>query len=480
MLVNLYERLKLSPFATAEEIRAVLDKYEARITKQEQRDQVAQVRRLLLTPANREQYDKRLFEQYPELKKQPATAPAKAKTAPENKPIAPPVKAQRISGKIISDEFRAKLRAHAEHVRKVAPLCNSEETTKQALILPMLDILGFSAFDPSKVRAEYQADFQGVKNGERVDYALFCDDQAVMYIEAKAHNENVGNHAPQLARYFNSSPNISVCAVTNGQEWRFFTDLYHKNIMDETPFLTIDVCELSEADVEQLDAFRFDQFQPDSLRVLAEENVYLTALTAAVSDCLKDVDVDFVRYVAGRANIQKQFTQKFLENIRPLVVKAVENTLSTIVSSGLKQKEPEADIDADIDEIDPKAPIVDPENPRIITTWNERHLFEMVQSILPPDAEIEAKDTERYYSVLVRGKTNRWVCRYYDNRKRPSIVLPIDLSPKDIAHIESSGLEVTGEHIVIYIPENVLRISHLIIESYKFCQDDENFRRQKR
>ena len=80
MLVNLYERLKLSPFATAEEIRAVLDKYEARITKQEQRDQVAQVRRLLLTPANREQYDKRLFEQYPELKKQPATAPAKAKT----------------------------------------------------------------------------------------------------------------------------------------------------------------------------------------------------------------------------------------------------------------------------------------------------------------------------------------------------------------------------------------------------------------
>lgn len=138
--------------------------------------------------------------------------------------------------------------------------------------------------------------------------------------------------------------------------------------MDETPFLTIDVCELSEADVEQLDAFRFDQFQPDSLRVLAEENVYLTALTAAVSDCLKDVDVDFVRYVAGRANIQKQFTQKFLENIRPLVVKAVENTLSTIVSSGLKQKEPEADMDADIDEIDPKAPIVDPENPRIITT----------------------------------------------------------------------------------------------------------------
>ena len=78
--------------------------------------------------------------------------------------------------------FKERLAAHAEHVRKVSSICVNEETTKQALILPLLDILGFSAFDTTKVRAEYQADFIGAKSSERVDYALFCNNQPVMFI----------------------------------------------------------------------------------------------------------------------------------------------------------------------------------------------------------------------------------------------------------------------------------------------------------
>ena len=125
--------------------------------------------------------------------------------------------------------FRERLLAHTEHVKKVGHMCATEETTKQALILPLLDILGFSAFDPSKVRAEYQADFAGIKSGERVDYALFCQNTPVMFIEAKSFNEDVDNHCPQLSRYFNATPDVAICAITNGREWRFFTDLANKN-----------------------------------------------------------------------------------------------------------------------------------------------------------------------------------------------------------------------------------------------------------
>jgi len=71
------------------------------------------------------------------------------------------------------EEFKRRIDAHIEHVRKVADHCNTEETTKQALILPLLDILGFSPYDPTKVKAEYGADFLGAKSTERVDYALF-------------------------------------------------------------------------------------------------------------------------------------------------------------------------------------------------------------------------------------------------------------------------------------------------------------------
>ncbi len=72
------------------------------------------------------------------------------------------------------DNFKVKIKHHVDHVKSAGQHCTTEETTKQALILPFLDILGFSSYDPQKVKAEYGADFPGLKANERVDYALFC------------------------------------------------------------------------------------------------------------------------------------------------------------------------------------------------------------------------------------------------------------------------------------------------------------------
>ena len=379
----------------------------------------------------------------------------------------------------VSAVFKERIASHAEHVKKVAHICTTEETTKQALILPLLDILGFSAFDPNKVRAEYQADFPGAKSGERVDYALFCNGAPVMFIEAKSYTENLSNHCPQLSRYFNATPEIAICAITNGREWRFFTDLTNKNIMDSEPFLTVDVTILNENDVAQLYQFRHDKFQPDALRSLAEESIYLTAFTESITESLKEVDLDFVRYVAGRANIQRQFTQRYLESIRHIVKQAVQNTVSSMVVSGLsapKVQEEAAPVEKEQE--DPTAPIIDPENNKIVTTYAERRLFDLVKSILPDDASIEAKDTESYFSVLVDGKSNRWILRYFDNKQRPSVIFPIELEESDISNIERCGLEVSGNQVIIDTPENLLRVVWLVIDSYRFCCDDENFKRK--
>ena len=87
---------------------------------------------------------------------------------------------------------------HIEHVKKVGEHCSTEETTKQALILPLLEIWGFSPYDPTKVKAEYASDFPGAKAGERVDYALFSNNVPVMFVEAKGFSANLTNHCPQL------------------------------------------------------------------------------------------------------------------------------------------------------------------------------------------------------------------------------------------------------------------------------------------
>lgn len=379
------------------------------------------------------------------------------------------------------ENFKERLQSHTNHVSNVGKHCTTEETTKQALILPLLDILGFNPYDPTKVRAEHGADFPGAKVGERVDYALFCHGIPVMLIEAKAWAQNLTNHSPQLSRYFNSSPEVTVAAITNGKEWRFFTDLEQKNIMDAAPFLKIKIEELADSDIDSLYQFRHEKFQPDALRTLAEESVYLSSFTKTISSSLRDVDVNFVKYVANHSGVSRQLNQRFIESITPIVRQAVEKAVSAMVLSGLSStvEEKEYVPMESLEKVDPFAPIVDPENSKIVTTYTERLLFEQIQSIVGSEIELTYKDTENYFNVLYNNKSNRWIVRYFDNKQRPSILLPIPLTDSMKLEVARSGLEVgAGEQIIIDRPENVLRISGLVLDACHYCMNDENFKRK--
>lgn len=389
------------------------------------------------------------------------------------------------------ENFSERLYRHAGHVKSVAQHCSTEETTKQALILPLLDILGFSPFDPTRVKAEYGADFPGVKATERVDYALFCEGVPVMFIEAKAHSESLNNHCPQLSRYFNATPEVTVAAITNGEEWRFFTDLENKNIMDATPFLTVDLGAIDAALVPRLYKFRHDEFQPDALRTLAEETVYLNNFTSVMLRSLRDPDAEFARYVATRANVQRQFNARFLESIIPIVKQSVERAISSMVVSGLSGQDavstpassmavaaPPAPAPSAAEATDPKADIVDPENSRIVTTYAERRIMEVVQEILGGGAEILAKDTESYYSILYQGKVNRWLLRYHATRRQPCINVCVPLTDERKKEVVRAGLELgAGDTILLSQPEHLARISGIVFDALAHCQDDANFKR---
>lgn len=220
-------------------------------------------------------------------------------------------------------DFKDRLTRHAEHIKNVSSHCTTEETTKQALILPLLDALGFSPYDPTKVQAEYGANLPGIKANERVDYALFVAGNPVMFIEAKSCTEKLTNHTGQLARYFNSTPGVSVAAITNGREWRFFSDRQHSNIMDTTPFLVVNFESLCDSDSDKLSRFRFDKFNPDGLRSFAEEQTLLDTFTTTIETCLRDPDAEFVKFVASRSDANGRLTPKQVEAYTPLVKQAL-------------------------------------------------------------------------------------------------------------------------------------------------------------
>lgn len=382
------------------------------------------------------------------------------------------------------DLIKPRLQAHVQHVQKNGEHCSTEETTKQALILPLLDILGFSPFDPTRVKAEYAADFPGAKSGERVDYALFSHNTVVMFVEAKPYLAKLDNHCPQLSRYFNATPAVAVAAITNGREWRFFTDLAHKNIMDEKPFLTVHLDAYSEDIAEKLARFHHDQFQPEALRALAEENLLVRDFKAAITTMLRECDADLVKYVAGRAQLQRNMTAKVIEQLQPVVRQAIVQAISGMVASTFDDK-PVAmaavpTVTATASAVAPheSADVVDPQNSKIITTLQERQLIEFCRDLLPGE-DLHGKDTESYFSVLFEGKNNRWMLRYWGDKKRPTMQIGIELTDAHKAEIARARLELTSaDHIYLDRPENILRIAGLLGDALAYCKNDDNFRRK--
>ena len=57
------------------------------------------------------------------------------------------------------------LRQLSEQVKKRQAFIKGEEATKQALILPFLQVLGYDVYDPTETQPEYVADFAKKRGG---------------------------------------------------------------------------------------------------------------------------------------------------------------------------------------------------------------------------------------------------------------------------------------------------------------------------
>lgn len=156
-----------------------------------------------------------------------------------------------------------------------------EEATKQALVLPMLDALGYDIWNPSEVCPEYDADFAIKKAGqkEKVDIALLLNNVPRVFIEVKQVELGLDGHEGQLARYFNATQTVTLGVLTNGIEWRFFTDTGDPNVMDSQPFHIARVDTVDQG-LDVVARFAKAVFSPEAIRDYATELRYTTQIAA--------------------------------------------------------------------------------------------------------------------------------------------------------------------------------------------------------
>ena len=193
-----------------------------------------------------------------------------------------------------------------EKIKATRNLVATEEATKNAFVMPFLRALGYDVFDPEVIVPAFIADI-GTKKGEKVDYAIMNDGKPLVLIEVKSHTEALDAHNNQLVRYFHTCTTARFAILTNGIEYRFFSDIDTPNIMDKTPFFTINLAEPKQKDIKELERFTHSELNIDDILKMASTKRYHQQIQAIFKELIKEPSDDFVRIFATQITDVKGF-----------------------------------------------------------------------------------------------------------------------------------------------------------------------------
>jgi hypothetical protein len=219
---------------------------------------------------------------------------------------------------------------HVDQIKLRLPHVFGKEATKQSLIIPLFQILGYDVWNPLEVQPEYGSDFsKGIKKGqvEKVDYAIKINNEPVIFVECKTPNVELNIHDGQLARYFNATPSVRVGVLTNGIRIKVFTDLQQPNIMDDKPWMDFDLRSAKQAEIDALKKLRKTEFSADQVIGLAEEMLYYNVLVPFISSQLIDPSDKLVRLFAEEIPSIKRIDRKVVDRLTPISRKAIQSAI---------------------------------------------------------------------------------------------------------------------------------------------------------
>lgn len=325
-------------------------------------------------------------------------------------------------------DFKDYVKQLTDRVVKMKEQILTEEATKNAFIMPFIQMMGYDIFNPIEVVPEFVADI-GTKKGEKVDYAIFKDGAPIILIECKHWAQKLDLHDNQLLRYFNVTK-AKFGILTNGVKYRFYTDLVEPNIMDEKPFLEFDITDIRDQQVEELKKFHKSYFDLNNILSSASEMKYTSELKVILSNELKTPSEEFVRFFAQKV-YPKKITANVIFQFSDLVKKSIQHLISDMITERLKSaidKENELVISAaptsSASEATPADAVNADKDKNIETTAEEMEGFFIVKSILrtvvAPNRVVH-RDAQTYFAILLDDNNKKTICRLHLNRSKKYI-----------------------------------------------------------
>jgi hypothetical protein len=302
-------------------------------------------------------------------------------------------------------DFSEKIQQLALKASNMVELPNTEEATKNALVMPFIQALGYDVFNLNEVVPEFTADV-GVKKGEKVDYAIMLNNVPIILFECKAAFVNLDDtHFTQLYRYF-SATEARFAILTNGIVYRFFSDLDKANVMDDRPFLEFDLFDIKEGVINELKKFAKTAFNIEEILSTATELKYTNEIKRAIGAQLKEPDDDFVKLFASRV-YSGQMRANVLEQFRTITRRAFRQFIGDNLKEHLQSAEQSF------------YEVEEEEEPLIVTTGEETEGFMIVRAILREVVDVQRvtmRDTQSYCGILLDDTNRQPICRLHFNR----------------------------------------------------------------
>lgn len=342
-------------------------------------------------------------------------------------------------------DFKDQILQLATRVEKLLPQLKTEEATKNALIMPFIQVLGYDVFNPFEVNPEFIADI-GIKKGEKVDYAIMKEGEPTILIECKHHLEKLDPHNSQLFRYFHTTT-AKFGLLTNGLAYRFYTDLVEKNKMDSTPFFEFNITEIKEAEIVELKKFHKSYFDVESITNTASELKYLHELKTLLVQEMVTPSENFVSFFAKQI-YSGVLTAKVKEQFGPIIKRSFSSLINDSISDRLKSalnQEKQIEV-AEATKLEENA-ITEAATTGIVTTEEELEGFYIVKSLLRQHVDakrIAYRDALSYFAILLDDNNRKTICRLYLGASKKYLAIPDD-NKKEIKH-EINSLDEIYQH----------------------------------
>lgn len=334
-------------------------------------------------------------------------------------------------------DFKDSIKQLADKIAQLKDGILTEEATKNAFIMPFINALGYDVFNPLEVIPEMDCDLVK-KKGEKIDYAIMKDGVPVILIECKHWQQDLSLHDTQLKRYFVASK-AKFGLLTNGIKYLFYTDLEDRNIMDEKPFLELDITDIKDYQLEELKKFHKSYFDIDNILNSASELKYSNELKKIFAEEIINPAPEIVKYFTKKvydgiitAKVQEQFSELVKRSISSYINELISKRLKTALSSEEQRAETEAANTA-VEQEDITAANED----GIVTTQEELDGFNIVKAIVRKSVDVSRvvyRDALSYFAILLDDNNRKPICRLYFNSKTKKYISTFDKDKKETKH----------------------------------------------